>query len=217
MDLKKISIPLAYTLACATLVGGTAVAMATDVPDLDLSWYETAATEPVSVFTVPDGQGNGFDAAFAYGGMTMDATITLHLVDSQGIPFVGYPADDLWLETTLDGLALCASGSIADEDTNADGVTWWQEPLAAGGHSDPGVELTIVIVSGSAMPQPGLEIYFNSPDLSGDTVVILTDVAMITQNIFGPYSYRADYYWDGVINLSDVAYMTTLGLGAGCP
>ena len=217
MTLKKSLGWLACTLIVAATFGGTASAVTTDIPDLDLSSYVTAATEPVSVFTVPDGQGNGFDEAFAYGGVTMDATITLTLLDAMGVPIANYPAEDIWLATTQGGLASCPGGSIADADTDANGATQWQEPLLAGGYTDPVSELALVFVSGSALTQQPLDIYFNSPDLSGDGFVNLTDIAMITQAIFGAYSYGADFYWDGVINLSDVAYMTTLGIGAECP
>ena len=217
MTLKKSLGWLACALIVVATFGGTASAVTTDVPDLDLSYYVTAATEPVSVFTVPDGQGNGFDTAFAYGGVTMDATITLYLVDMNGVPFVGYPAEDMWLETTEGGLASCPGGTIADADTDANGMTQWQEPLAAGGYTDPVSELTIVFVSGGALSQPPLDIYFNSPDLSGDGLVDITDIAMFAQDLFGAYSYRSDFNWDGAINLSDVSYMTTLGIGAECP
>ena len=209
---------LACTLIVAAAFGGAASAVTTDIPDPDLSYYETAATEPVSVFTVPDGQGNGFDAAFAFGGAVMDATITLHLVDAMGAPFAGFPAEDMWLATTQGGLAPCPpDGSIADAATDANGMTQWQEPLAAGGYTDPVSELTIVFVSGGALSQPPLDIYFNSPDLSGDGLVDITDIAMFAQDLFGAYSYRSDFNWDGAINLSDVSYMTTLGIGAECP
>jgi len=208
---------LAYTLIIAAAFAGTASAVTTDIPDLDLSWYETAATEPVSVFTVPDGQGSRFDAAFAYGGVVMDATITLYLVNGDGAPIPGFAAEDMWLGTTMDGLAPCQYGPIADADTDANGMTQWQEPLEAGGYTDPDNELTVVIVNGDALLGPGLDVYFNSPDLSGDGFVDITDIAMFSQDFFGAYSYRSDFNWDGSINLSDISYMTALGLGAECP
>ncbi len=217
MILERTLGPLACTLIVAAAFAGTASAVKTGIPDLDLSWYETAATEPVSVFTVPDGQGSRIDAAFAYGGVVMDATITLHLVFNDGSPVPGYPAEDMWLETTQGGLAPCFGGTIADANTDANGMTQWQEPLAAGGYSDPSSELTIVIVSGDPLLQSGLDIYFNSCDISGDGLVDIADIAMFVPDMFGAYSYRSDFNWDGTINLSDVSYMTTLGLGAECP
>jgi len=217
MTLKNSLGWLACALIVAATFGGTASAVTTDIPDLDLSWYETAATEPVSVFNVPNGQGNRFDAAFAYGGATMDATITLYLVNGDGVPIAGYAAEDMWLGTTLDGLAPCLYGPIADANTDANGMTQWQEPFEAGGYTDPDNELTVVIVNGDALLGSGLDVYFNSPDLSGDGFVDITDIAMFSQDFFGPYSYRSDFNWDGIINLSDISYMTALGLGAECP
>lgn len=216
MVFKRASGWLACTLIVVAAFTGTASAVKNGEPDLDLSWYETAATEPVSVFTVPDGLGSRFDAAFAYGGVVMDATITLHLILNDGSPVPGFAAEDMWLETTQGGLAPCFAGTVADANTDADGVTQWQEPLAAGGYSDPSSELTIVIIMGDPLPQSGLDIYFNSPDLSGDGLVDLTDIAVFTQDLFGAYSYRSDFIWDGAINLSDVALMTQ-GFGAECP
>lgn len=204
-------------LAIAIVVCATTSAVASDVPDLELSWYETAALEPVSIFTVPDGQGHGFDAAFAYGGAVADATITLQLLNSSGYPIAGYTAEDIWLESTAGGLVACPGGTIADADTDTNGLTEWREPLAAGGWTDPNNELTVAMVSGSALAGPGLEITFNSPDISGDGFVNLTDIALMSQDLFGTYHYRADFNWDGLINLSDIAYMTTLGLGSACP
>ena len=203
-------------LACTLVLGFATVAMA-DVPNLDLSYAETAAGAQVSVFNLPNGAGSGLDAAFTYGGGTTDATITLTLVNDDGDPIDGYAAEDLWLETDMGGLARCEDGTLADADTDGAGQTVWADPLNAGGFTDiDGGELTVVMVSGDALTMPGMDVQFNSADISGDGVANLTDIAAFTQALMGAYAYAADFIWDGAVNLSDVALMTQ-GNGTECP
>jgi hypothetical protein len=67
------------------------------------------------------------------------------------------------------------------------------------------------------VPMPlSLDIAINSPDINGDLQVNLSDVVAFTQDYFGAYNYRSDFFWDGVLNLSDVARMAQ-GMGAICP
>ena len=90
-------------------------------PDLTLSTAVTAAFEPVSVCTYPDGGGHPLENCFAFGGEEIDATVTLTLVDAMADPIPDYPREDLWIETSLGGLALCTDGSLADADTDFNG------------------------------------------------------------------------------------------------
>jgi hypothetical protein len=203
-------------LACTLIVSFATVSMA-DVPNLDLSYAETAAGEQVSLFNLPDGSGAGLDAAYAYGGMATDATITLTLVNDDGEGISGYAAEELWLETTMGGLVACADGTIADSSTDGSGMTMWQDPLFAGGYTDiGGGELTFVMVSGDALTMPGMDVQHNSADIDGNGVANISDIAAFTQILFGAYDYAGDFIWDGVINLSDVALMTQ-GNGTACP
>ena len=202
-------------LACCLVVGMASFAMA-GVPDLALSTATTAATEPVSLFNLPDGSGNEQDLAFAFGGVMIDATITLYVVDGLGDPIVAYGAEDMWLETTLGGLMPCTGGTTADFNTNDEGRTVWATAHQAGGYTDPATELTVVVINGDALSQAGFNIQHNSADIDGNGVVNLTDIAAFTQDLFGAYVFRADYLWDGVINISDVALMAQ-GNGLSCP
>jgi hypothetical protein len=201
-------------LACTLVVSLAPMAMA-EVPDLDLSLAETAATEQVSLFNLPGGGGMPFTMAFVFGGSQMDASITLTLVNEFGDGIEGYAAEDLWLETDMGGLVACADGTIADYDTDTNGQTMWVDPLSAGGYTNPAGELTVVMVSGDALTQPGLDIQYNSADISGDGVANITDIANFTQILFGAYDFKADFVWDGVVNISDVALMTQ-GNGSSC-
>ncbi|MEZ4386502.1 MAG: hypothetical protein R3D98_02780 [Candidatus Krumholzibacteriia bacterium] len=182
------------------------------VPDLNTS---TASIDPAangaSVFNLPNGAGVALDQAFGVGG-TVDATITLTLIDTTGDPIFGYPFEDLWLETSLGGLTFCDGGTAADASTDIDGMTTWSNPLAAGGNSAG--ETTRVIVAGAPLAGAGLSLTFNSADINGDLIVNLSDVATFTQAL-ATYTYDADFNNDGIINLSDVARFTQ-GIGTSC-
>ena len=208
-------------LACALVVSAASMAWA-GVPDLSLSSASTVATAKVSVFSLPNGGGDGVDNSFLYGGTKTDATITVTLLDSNSAPIFAYPFEDLWLENATGGMALCAGGSVADANTDAAGQTTFSGTLFAGGQSDPldAGEGCDVMVNGSPLNQPVIDMLFNSPDISGDLVVNLTDVIQYTQDFYsgnsGDLIYRSDFYWDGNLNLSDTVLLSQ-GSGAQCP
>lgn len=169
---------------------------------------------PASVLTMPDGSGQPLNMCYGSGGTIVDATITVEILDSWGgnpIPY--YPAEDVWLETSGDGLSLCPGGSIADHDTDIHGQTTISHPIYGGGNSSG--ETTHVLVSGAVLNQPGFPIMFNSPDINGDRIVNLTDLHLFALGFFGSYSYGCDLVWDGVLNLSDLSRMGA-GLGRHC-
>ncbi|MGD9548644.1 MAG: hypothetical protein AB7V45_14045 [Candidatus Krumholzibacteriia bacterium] len=186
------------------------------VPDLVLSNASTAAVAPVTLFVLPDGNGDPLTAATVHGGGKMDATITLTLFDGTMTPIFGYPAEDLWLKTDLNGLVLCEGGAVADANTDAAGVTTWSGPLRGGGFTNPGGgEAMLVMVAGSPLAQPGFDIQIHSPDLNGDLTVNLLDFTIFSADWFGPYDVRSDFYWDDVLNLSD-GILFVEGGGASC-
>jgi hypothetical protein len=189
-------------LLCAgLLVILPALASGNPIPDFSNCTAVTAATEPVSVYTLPDGGGDPLRACCAFGGDKIDASITLQLLDWDLTPICCFPAEDIWLES--DGVVFCPGGAIADGDTDASGITTWRSALAGGAASQPGAG-TRVMVIGMALPQPDLDIRFHSPDLNGDLEVNLTDVVHFIQ----------DYL--GVLDLSDVVLLVQ-GLGKDCP
>jgi len=67
-----------------------------------------------------------------------------------------------------------------------------------------------------ACEDTGLDIQVNSPDINGDLRVNLTDVVLFTMLYHGPYDYAGDFYYDGVLNLSDIVMMAR-GQGKTCP
>ena len=130
-----------------------------------------------------------------------------------------FPAEDIWLESDNDGLAICAGGSIADAPTDALGQTYWERSLRAGGRADPlaGGGLG-VIVNGDRTTTPALvRITVVSPDLNGDLAVNLVDVALFAGDyLAGTAARRSDFYWDGILNLLDLSILASL-YGSNCP
>jgi hypothetical protein len=200
----------AALLACLGVSPAIAV---TGIPDLGNSYATCAAGSTlVSVVVCPDGDGDRLDEAQAGGGSLIDATITLTLLDGSMDPIYLFPFEDLWLDAN--GLELCAGGSVADASTDINGQTTWTRPLHAGGCS--GDSSTRVYINGSALIQPPFAILFNSPDLTGDLLVNLSDVAAFVERYFGAYDHCADLYWDGTLNLSDIAAFAE-HWGHACP
>ncbi|RKZ14134.1 hypothetical protein DRQ50_09500, partial [bacterium] len=189
----------------------------TRVPDLNQSTAVTAATQPVSIFVLPDGSGDPLSNAHIFGDGQADATITLTLRDGYGIPIAGYPAEDMWLETEMGGLRFCEGSGIADANTDANGITTFSGPFRGGGYSDlDGGEPLFVVVAGDILTSgPGFQIGFNSADINGDLQVDAADEDLFTSDFFGSYNYRSDFNWDGVVDISDSALLQS-GLGASC-
>lgn len=209
MVLRKILGVFAITL----LVGAASFATA-GVPDLDLTTASMAYTgaESAVLLNIPNGGGSAFNAARIATG-TVDATVTLTLLDGLGAPIANFPAEDMWLESNDGGMYMCTGGTSADFNTNASGVTQWVTPLLAGGSSEAGAS---VMISGAALNSGTLALNFNSPDISGDGVVNLSDVPLFVGDLSATVGFRSDFFFDGAVNLSDVAFMVQ-GLGAVCP
>jgi hypothetical protein len=175
-------------------------------------WPEawTDATERVSVLTIPDGSGDALDYAQTLGGGRMDATVWVQVFNTMTCdPLPGFPAADMWLETTDGGVHFCPLRNIADGPTDEYGFASFSHPLGGGGQSDPQSERLAVYVSGIPANSPAMDIQINSPDINGDFVVNISDLAMFVSDYVGTYHYRSDFSWDYVLNLSDVVYMSS--------
>ena len=194
----------------AVVFYGTALA---NIPDLNESYVTmNPEADGASVLVVPDGTGARFDEARAPGGLVVDATITLTLLDSAGLPIFLYPFEDLWLETSAGGLAFCAGGTTADMSTDENGETIWLQPLFAGGCTEG--ESTLVMVSGAPLMQT-LDLFYVSPDISGDLEIDLADIVMLTQAL-ADFEPCADFNHDGEVNLVEIVIMVQ-AVGANCP
>ncbi len=187
---------------------------AADIPGFHFvvsSAYE--GTEPITLFNQLNGWGSDFTLAMDADGGIVDATITLLFEDEFLNPIPDFPKEDMWLESADGGLVPCMGGSSADQNTDENGLTYWGNPLVAGGYSQAAC---VVVVNGNPLTEQGLPIQFNSPDINGDWTVNLMDVGAFSTNLYGPYHFRSDLYFDGVTNLADVGRLAA-GIGTACP
>jgi hypothetical protein len=213
-------------LAAVLLLCGAATvhAQGPSDPDPVFSQVTPAYAGQVSLFCLPNGLGDPLTQAFAFGGQQVDARVRFQAMNAQNMPIVGLPVERMWLENLVGNLYLCPPNplrfaSVASMPTDPAGITEFTGPIFAGGYTGPGQPLQVFVewANGLVVPiPPNLNISLNSPDLNGDGVVNLGDVVIFTQDFFGPYNYRSDFFWDGVLNLSDVARMSQ-GLNTVCP
>lgn len=216
--MKKMMI-LGTMLASFLLVAGAFAQ--TGIPDLSHSYiewaYEGAAT--LSLYTLPDGSGNGLDQAYLPGvadgsaPTAVDGTITLVMLDGLDYPIAMFPFEDLWLESSDGGMVRCIGGTVADANTDAQGRTHWADPLGAGCWSASSLQ---VYINGDAVIDGAVAMWVNSPDINGDLECNLSDVGSFASDYFGAYQYRSDFNYDGVLNLSDIGLFAR-GVGAACP
>lgn len=204
---------------CVAALGVSTLGVA-GVPDLVNSNADLPAGTPqVSVFLTPDGTGNLMTEARAITTPPLDvvnATITVTLFDAGMNPVFAYPFEDMWLETTLGGLAACTNGTLANANTDINGVTTFVGPFYAGGYSNKVAgELTQVIINGSPLVGEDLDVLFNSPDLFADGVVDLSDVSLFSAS-YGTTDYRANYFYDSAVNLSDLVLFSS-SVNVVCP
>ena len=103
---------LVFFFAVMTGVACTAWAQA---PDTVLSHATCENITPRSILSVPNGAGDAMAMARIYGGGFMDATITVTLIDGNGMPVSGYPPEDIWLDVLDPGSVFspCPGGAIA--------------------------------------------------------------------------------------------------------
>jgi hypothetical protein len=187
------------------------------VPDHSACTASSAHTGIVSVFTNVDGLGNRIDHAKVYNSSTtVDATITLNVIDTFGNPIFQYPFEDMWLETDGGDLMICNGGSTADASTDVNGQTTFSGPIYAGGWSNydkvsSAHDLCVVMIDGTAISgSAGMDIIFNTADLYTDLIVGTQDTVVFKplyiNGTSGPltYDYRIDYYFDHQITLSDL-------------
>jgi len=189
-----------------TLRSGTAAIAEVPYWELCTATFANYNGGPVGLMVLPNGEGPPFtEASDGYSG-TVDGTIVACLYDVWANPVVGYPREDMWLESVDGGMALCSAGSIADTDTDATGATTWTAPMSAGGTSEAGL---VAMISGDAICCT-IDLLVNSPDINGDLEVSLTDVSLFAADYYsGTYHFRSDLDYNGVASISDVAILAS--------
>lgn len=190
--------------------------------------WDWELTENVHILVTPAGSGTPLSAADSPGGGQADATIRVQLwIDDgdTGTPnphaVANFPAEDIWLE--IPGLSYCFWQNNADGPTDSEGWFTFSGPLRMGGWVDPssGPPVVNVVVNGITLRQEDWSpisppILANSPDINADMAVNLTDVAIFAADFFGAHSFRSDFFWDGIINLSDIPILAA-NIGDECP
>lgn len=202
------------------VLSSTAVMADSGIPWV--GWITPANLNEASIWILPDGSGPPLTEALNFGGQTDDASIVVGLIDNNGDPIANFPWEDIWLEPGTATAMSCYGyenyGFPADHNTDANGETIFANPLAGGGWTEDPIW---VYLNGSPATDPGgwvfppVPLRFNSPDINADGEVNLTDLAFFSGDFFGTYHYRSDFWWDGVLNLSDLAQMA-LGYGTSC-
>ena len=189
-------------------------AQSAGIPDLDnsLAWLQNPAAAGATILSFPDGNGRPLTTARLPDGTLVDATIMVQMLDNGYVPIANFPFEDIWLETVDHGLIPCLGGTVADVNTDYEGVSFWSAPLQAGGFSLGPCQ---VIINGSAIPSEGLVLSFNSPDIDGDGMVNIIDVALFAENFFNQYDFRSDLHRNGRLDLLDVGVLAE-GLGRSC-
>jgi hypothetical protein len=203
-------------LLAGVLVVGLASAAWAGIPDVVQSYATTDAVDQVSILVSPGGTGSPINSCYGFGlGPVVDATIEVWVLDAFGDPIYLYPFSDIWLETDIAlkaGMVICPGGSVADQSTDIAGYTTFTDAMFAG-CCGSGI---LVYVNGVALSQPALNMLVNSPDMNCDLNVNLTDVVLFATAYYGAYDYCADFYWDGVLNLSDIVVLAQ-NVGQSCP
>ena len=192
----------AAVCVAAFIVTATTLVQA-QVPDTDLS---TASSAAGGIYIFPDGNGETLAG--------VGAIVTVTLRDANNDPVVGYPKENIWIESANPGeLAFCTGGNIADANTDALGVTTFSGSFAGGGCTQGGLQ---VVVDGVPLASSPLEIDVNSPDINGDLRVDLCDLGPFAASFHGAYSFCADYQHNGMINVADIIALAQ-GYCAACP
>ncbi|MBK8167299.1 MAG: hypothetical protein IPK64_15260 [bacterium] len=179
--------------------------------------------ETACVLIVPGGAGVPLTAARTPTGAPIDATVEATIVDSSCIPAGGQSRMDIWLEFPAEAgtASNCISGSptfVADTNTDMHGMTHMALPIQGGGWSE-GPAVFMLNGFPAHTPDydywPQLLLQVNSPDINGDRVVDLSDIAAFAGDYHGAFHMRSDLQRDGVLNLADIALMAT-HMGADC-
>jgi len=207
-------------LFVCTLILGVASFATAGVPDLgnseaDFTSFDGSAA--LSLFNLPSGAGSAFDACQLADGSIVDGSITITVRDGNNDIIAGFPREDMWLASVDGGMVPCVGGTIADADTDADGLTDWSAAMNAGGYSSANCA---VMISGDQVTGGAggsvFALHFNSADMNADGSVDLADVGLFAGVFFGAYDFSADFFADGALNLSDVGRLAT-GVGGSCP
>ena len=194
------------SLSAAILLGLVNVAMADSrIPD-PTKCSATSASGSINI--TPAGHGP------ALGELGLMIQITI--VDPAGYPLPGFPFQDIWLDDAgTYEISMCPNGCVADANTDENGRTTISRIPCGGGSTMSGLR-AIVIGEPITGTRP-LDINVNSPDLNGDLVVNVLDLANLAMDYADPaYNFRSDMTCDGLENIADIGEFA-MHYGELCP
>lgn len=205
-----------FVVCVVMLIAGAANAQLID--PFRSSWSVQCINPPHNVFVshCPAGDmepvGNGC-------GSPNTAFIQIQLIDFNGLPVPGIPPTDIWFQPAIaaEVLSLKPGTWYTDFPTDLTGSTTTTIQLSAGGCVLSGLQCVVldptigpvILQNPPVVPYP--TVMFNSPDINGDLVVNLSDLAIFGAAYGGPGTYNqcCDYNDDGMINLTDLAFFGT--------
>jgi hypothetical protein len=178
------------------------------IPSLSLS---TATGNAGSLFLVPSGSGKTL--------AQMGLTVSVQLLDCDGLPLPYWPWQDVWLGPANpgDSFQVCGNpfygGIHADGNANELGQMTISGGVAAGGLALSG---TRVFVAGQPL-ESTLPINITSCDINGDLRVNLADLGEFGADLVsGTHPARSDFNGDGLVNMLEVGEFA-FRYGASCP
>lgn len=192
---------------------------------IDALWVGqlSGPAEMACILAVPGGAGPSLANARTPTGAPIDATVIATIVDSSWHAAANFYHGDIWLEFpaaagTVRNCAFASRHFLVDVNTDAYGVTRVALPLQGAGWS-AGPAVFKLNDNPAETPNhyiwPAVLLQVNSPDINGDRVVDLIDVATFAGDYLGSFHMRSDLQRDGVLNLADIALMAE-HLGADC-
>ena len=125
-----------------------------------------------------------------------------------GVPVV--PQDFWWDDLGTGDLSMCHLGSTGDRLFGFQ--VWFTGAAKGGGWTQSG----IAVYYWGDLYQVFPDYWINSPDINGDMLVNLIDVATFARDYAQGYHFRSDFIYDGRVNLADVGEFAT-HLGEACP
>lgn len=185
------------------------------IPDLAACQVSHSILDTVSIYSAPDFGGLPLASALDWDGVVgstprfADASVTVTLVDDEGEPVVGYPAQDIWLDSNQGGLALAPRRAFADAATDHLGRATISGLVRCGGATDIVIGETLqVVIGGVPLPGGTIPVQVNSFDLTGDLWVNSNDQEEFSYELGTSETFRADFWRDGKIDLLDAILMT---------
>ena len=150
----------------------------------------------------------------------LDFEVVVHVRDANGLAIPNYPLADIWLDDPGTGLiVLCQGGSTADADTDGNGMATLSGAISGGGGSTTGMAVYVsgvaVTLNADGTGGISLPINVNSPDLTGDLAVDISDIGVFSGDLV-TYDFRSDYTHDGLVDISDIGLFSTW-MNETCP